>query len=128
MYRIILLLVIFCSGNIAIAQSKPTSSIQDAVNQHLSELKKHLAGYDNIFLLTKVDDQLSVSEKVWKVENGLNAKMLKKKDKNYLVVVKVSSQSEYLKIDMINYSVAKISNKELKLINLNNGGTYIVER
>jgi hypothetical protein len=99
-----LVIILTCFSSVAFAQDKTASSIQDAVNEHLSVLTSSITGYDNIFIATKMDDQLLVPQKVWKIENVLNAKLIKRKAKNYLVVIRIGSQSEYLKLDLINYS------------------------
>jgi hypothetical protein len=129
MKRVILLIIAFnCLSGVSFAQENRPNSVQEIISQHLMELKKLITDYDNIFVATTIDEQLSLPEKVLKIENGINARLIKKRDKNYLVVVRIASQSDYIKIDMINYSVIKLSNKEVQLINLNNGKTYVIKK
>jgi hypothetical protein len=128
MKKYILVIVISWFTLVCSAYSQENSyhSIQEALNHHIEELKSHFSYYDNIFIITNMDDKIALSERTFKVENGINAKFLQKKAQNYLVEVKVSTQLNYLKIDVTNYKVIKLSNKRINLVNLSNGHSYII--
>jgi len=111
----------------AFSQENQYHSIQEALNHHIEQLKANVRHYDNVFVITKLEDDTALPEKALKVENGLDAKSLKKEDQNFLVEIKIETKVNYLKINITNYRVVKLSNKKLKLLNLSNGQTYIVK-
>jgi len=108
-------------------QTTSFSTIKEAVNYHINKLKKDVRNYDNIFVVTSLAGDVDLSERVYQVENGLNASFLKKNDTNYLVKIIIDLKSEEVKVNIINFRVIKKSRKALHLLNLSNGGTYFIK-
>jgi hypothetical protein len=109
------------------AQNNSFSTIKEAVNYHINRLKKDVRNYDNIFVVTSLEEDVDLSERVYQIENGLNASLLKKDDTNYLVKIIIDLKSEVLKVDIVNFRVIKKSRKALHMINLSNRGTYFIK-
>lgn len=108
-------------------QTTSFNTIKEAVNYHINKLKKDVRNYDNIFVVTSLAGDVDLSERVYQVENGLNASFLKKNDTNYLVKIIIDLKSEAVKVNIINFRVIKKSRKALHLLNLSNGGTYFIK-
>lgn len=109
------------------AQTNSYSTVREAVDYHISRLKEDVRNYDNIFVVTSLGDDVDLSERVYQIENGLNASLLKKEDVNYLVKIMIDLKSETLKVDIANFRVIKKSRKRLHLVNLSTGGTYLIK-
>jgi hypothetical protein len=128
MKKNVLIIVISCLMlGTAYSQENTYHSIQEAINHHIEQLKANVRHYDNVFVITKLEDDITLPEKALKVEDGLDGKFLKKEDQNFLVEIKIETKVNYLKIGVTNYRVVKLSNKKLKLLNLSNGQTYIIK-
>ena len=127
MKKLVLIIVIFgCLTNMARSQEKTYHSIQEALSHHLEQLKVNIGHYDNIFIATKLEDSITLPKNVLRIENNIEAKFLKKEDQNFLVEIRIETQLNYLKIDITNYRVVKLSNKKVKLLNLSNGQSYTI--
>ena len=128
MKKLVLIIVIFgCIINTARSQENTYHSIQEALSHHLEQLKANIGHYDNIFIATKLEDNITLPKNVLRIENTIEAKFLKKEDQNFLVEIRVATQLNYLKIDVTNYRVVKLSNSKIKLLNLSNGQTYMIK-
>ncbi len=128
MKKLVLIIVIFgCIINTARSQENTYHSIQEALNHHIEQLKVNIGHYDNMFIATKLEDNITLPKNVLRIENTIEARFLKKEDQNFLVEVRIATQLNYIKIDVTNYRVVKLSNKKLKLLNLSNGQTYIIK-
>lgn len=128
MKKYILLLIIISSGAFGRAYSQDTlyHSIQEVLDHHLEQFKAKVSRFDNVFIQTKLDDTVNLPPKVLRIQNDIDAKYLKGNDKNFLIEVRIATQVNYIKMDITNYRVVKLSNKKIKLINLSNGATYFI--
>lgn len=113
-------------ANIAYSQDSSYHSIQEILDHHIKELYKNISHYDNIFVIMNMGN-VTLQQGVFKVENGINAKFLRKRDRNYLVEAEIATQLNYIRIDGTNYRVIKISKRKVKLVNLSNGQIYIIK-
>lgn len=114
-------------SNPVFSQVNSYHSIQEALNHQIEELKRYIGHFDHVFVVTNLDDSITLSGKVFNIESGINAKFIKKRDKDFLIGIKIATQLNYLKIDMTNFRVIKLSNKEIHLINLSSGHTYLIK-
>ena len=125
-YTLIALFFCFVSAKNLYGQENSFHSLEEAITNNIEKLKNLIGNYDNIFLTTNTDSSLIMPAKIYKVENGINAKFLKKNDKNYFIEVRIAAKLNFLKIDITNYRVIKLSSKKIHLINLSNGQTYVI--
>lgn len=126
-YRVVFFICSMFLASLSRAQTKSYQTFKEVVDYHISKLKEDVRSYDNIFVITSLGDDVDLSERVYQVENGLNASLLKKEDMNYLVKIMIDLKSETLKVDIANFRVIKKSRKRLHLVNLSTGGTYLVK-
>jgi hypothetical protein len=117
----------FIVTNSAYGQESTYHSIQEALNHHIEQLKSNISHYDKIFIMTNLSDSMTLADRVFKIENGINAKFLQKSDENYLIEIRVATETSYLKIYVTNYRVIRLSTKKVKLINLSNGDNYLIK-
>jgi hypothetical protein len=122
---IIILFLSIIKGEV-LAQEKSFSTIQEVLTYHLNELKGSIGRYDRIFMVTSIEDQAVFPDKVYQVENSLNPKFLKKGNHYFLVKLVFYTGTNHAKIDAVNYRIIKESNKRLRLLNLSNGNTYVI--
>jgi hypothetical protein len=129
MKKWILITILFCiaCNNSVYCQERNYHSIQQVLSHHIEQLKTNIGHYDNIFIITNLEDSLILPKNVLRVESRIDAKFLNKKNRDFLVEARIATQLNYLKIDITNYRIVKLSNKKIKLLNLNNGQTYIIK-
>jgi len=108
------------------AQERKMSTIEDVMNSHIEELKSNLKQYDNLFVLVALDSSVKLPDRALKVDYFLDAKLLNKNDKNYLVKFILSSTKESILIQAINFQLIKHSRKRVEWVNLGNGRKYKV--
>jgi len=124
---LIIILFWFVSNNISYCQENNYHSVQQVLSHHIGQLRSEIGHYDHIFIITNLEDSVILPAKVLRVENRIDTKFLKKKDKNFLVEIKIANQLNYLKIGITNYRIVKLSKKKIELLNLNSGHTYVVK-
>ncbi len=106
------------------AQERTFSTIEETVNYHIEELTSNIGQYDNIFVLIGLDSSVNLPGRVLKVNYFLDAKLLDKRAKNFVVRFLVSSTKEFIQIQAINFQVIKASQKKIKWLNLGSGRNY----
>ncbi|MGM9475218.1 hypothetical protein ACS5PU_02265 [Pedobacter sp. GSP4] len=122
----ILLFFLSAFNKSVFSQEKEFHSLQEVLDHHIAGLQKNISNYSHIFITTNLAEGLKVPDKVFQVENSLNAKFLDKKDQNYLVRISIYANSVPVKIDISNFKVVKVTNKKLTLLNLGSGNTYTI--
>lgn len=109
------------------AQEKSFSTLEEAVNYHISELKSGIKQCDNIFVMVSLDSSIVFAEGATRVNCLVNTKLLNKKDKNFAIKFVVASTKAYVQIQAINFQLIKISRRKIKWVNLGNGQKYQVK-
>lgn len=117
----------FILNSVVLCQEKSFHIIQEALNFHISEFKSHLNHYDNIYIVTTVDENISLPEHVFQIGNVLNPKFLKKKDQDFLIKLVLYNRGDTVKMDAINFRIIKRSNRKIDLLNMSNGQTYVIK-
>ena len=108
------------------AQERTFSTIEEAVNFHVEGLTSSISRYDNLIVLIELDSSVNLPERALKVDYFLDAKLLNKRDKNFVVKFTLSSTKESIQIHAINFQIIKQSRKKIKWVNLGNGQRYRV--
>ena len=126
-YIFIILILVFFMPNSAFTQTRTFHSVQEVIDDDINEMKGIFKDYDNIFITTSLDTGLKFQRNIFKVDNGLNAKFLKKKDRNFVINLFIHNKENHLIIDVTNARVIKKSNKKLQLIYFENGQKYIIQ-
>lgn len=115
---------LFIFFNVLYAQQKSFSTIEETLNYHITELKSNVAKYDNIFVTISLDSSMILPQGALKVNYLIDAKLLNKGDKNFIVRFILSSSKDYTEIKAINFQLIKQSKKKVRWINLGNGQSY----
>lgn len=114
-------------SNLVFCQKQVYHSIQEALDSNLTNLQNHIGHFDNIFIISNLDDSIMLPSKIFRVIGNINAKFLKKGDLNYLVEITIPTQLDDFQIEITNYKIIRLSKKKIKLSNLSNGQTCQIE-
>ncbi|MGM9478842.1 hypothetical protein ACS5PU_20630 [Pedobacter sp. GSP4] len=127
MLKLILFITCLSCSLVGYGQNKSFHSIQEVIDYHTAELKKgNWHNLEHIYISTYLDT-IATSKEVLLIQNGLDARFIRKKGTNLLIQVTIKTKVDHLELSIANFSVFKKSRRHLNLTNLGNGNVYIVK-
>ncbi|SES06448.1 hypothetical protein SAMN04488023_12911 [Pedobacter rhizosphaerae] len=127
MLKSILFITCLSYSVLGYCQNKSFHSIQEVLDYHTAELRRNnWENLKHIYISTYLDT-ISTSKDVLLIQNGLDARYIRKKDTNLLIQVTIKTKVDHLELSIANFRVFKKTRRQLNLTNLGNGNVYIVK-
>ncbi|MGV3461461.1 MAG: hypothetical protein ACO1N9_13515 [Flavobacterium sp.] len=106
------------------------SRLDSIVTTHIKWFKETISKKNKLaidFTYDVSDKSITTNKNIEILSTGINPKRLKNKGEYYLIRFKILMKDDNVYLSTIHFKVEKVSNKELRLINLMNGTHYLIK-